>query len=182
MYEWRRQIPSKVKGNECSGLWKHTAGGRTQFFICDGAQSFLDGNYARDGLGMLATIYRNRRQYNRAANVLREAIRMFPDVKEYQTQLSQITRRWVELLNCKTFPAGVKPEINLKFRNTKRIFCKLTKINISAFLRDIKKYLKDPKKRKAMTKLGYQPQQIGNWLINKQGNLSRALYIRGRTC
>ncbi|MBU8902494.1 MAG: hypothetical protein KOO69_07125 [Victivallales bacterium] len=134
-------------------------------------KELIDSQYARQGLEALITIYRNRRQYNRAANVLKEAIRMFPKRAKmrYIPQLKQISGNWVELLNCKTFPAGVKPEVNLKFRNTSKIFCKLTKIKIETFLDDIKKNLKNEKARHEMLRLGYQPQQIGNWLLKKQG-------------
>jgi alpha-2-macroglobulin len=127
--------------------------------------------YAQQGLGMLAMIYKNRRQYVKAANVLREIIRIVqPNVKKlYIKELNQIAGNWVELLNCKTFPAGVKPEVNLKFRNADEISCKLTKVKIENFIEDIKKNLKDPVKRKEMFKLGYQPQQVGNWLLKKQG-------------
>ena len=134
-------------------------------------KELIDSQYAIQGLKALVTIYKNRRQYNRAANVLKEAIRMFPGRAKmiYIPQLKQISGNWVELLNCKTFPAGVEPEVNLKFRNTSKISCKLTKIKIEKFLDDIKKNLKNEKSRHEMLKLGYQPQQIGNWLLKKQG-------------
>jgi len=134
-------------------------------------KDLLGGNYARQALEMLARIYKNRRQYTRSANVLRELIRKFPKKAEktYVKELNQITGNWVELLGSKTYPAGVNPEVNLKFRNTSKISCKLTKIKIETFLADIRKNLKDPAKRKKILKLGYQPQQMGNWMLNKEG-------------
>jgi len=134
-------------------------------------KELIDTKYTEQGLGILANIYKNRRQYVRAAYILKEMIRIaHPKVKQaYIKELNQITDNWVELLNCKTFPAGVKPEVNLKFRNASKVSCKLTKVKIETFLEDIKKNLKDAKGRKEMFKLGYQPQQIGNWLLKKQG-------------
>ncbi|MCK4981611.1 MAG: hypothetical protein KAS17_01745, partial [Victivallaceae bacterium] len=118
---------------------------------------------------MLAMIYKNRRQYIKAANALKEVIKRAQVKGKYIKQLNQITGNWVELPGSKTFPAGVKPVVNLKFRNARKVSCKLTKVKIETFLEDMKKYLKDAKSRKEMFELGYQPSQIGNWLLKKQG-------------
>ena len=134
-------------------------------------KDLLDGDYERRALEELSRIYKNRRQYTRSANVLRELIKLFPKQAEktYIKELNQITGNWVELLGSKTFPAGIKPEVNLKFRNTGKVSCKLTKVKIEIFLKDIRKYLKEPEKRKEIFKLGYQAQQMGNWLLKEQG-------------
>jgi alpha-2-macroglobulin len=134
-------------------------------------KELLDGRYEKQCLDRLAAIFKNRRQYVRAANVFKELVRIVPskDKQAYIDALNQITGSWVELLNCKTFPAGVKPEVNLKFRNTTEVSCKLTKVKIEKFIKDIKKNLKNAETRKEIFKLGYQPNQVGNWLLKKQG-------------
>ena len=134
-------------------------------------KELVNTKHAERGLAMLAMIYKNRRQYVKAADILVESIRIASpnDKKAYIKALNQITGNWVELLNCKTFPAGVTPVVNLKFRNASEISCKLTKVKIETFIENIKKNLKNAKKRKEMFKLGYQPQQVGNWLLKKQG-------------
>lgn len=127
--------------------------------------------YATLGMKRLVEIYKNRRQYVKAANVLRKIIQIAQpnEKKKYIDALNQITGNWVELLNSKTFPAGVKSEINLRFRNASEISCKLTKVKIETFIADIKKNLKNAKSRKEMFEFGYQPYQVGNWLLKKQG-------------
>ena len=132
-------------------------------------KDMIDTVYGETGLQMLAAIYKNRRQYPRSANVLKELIRIASNKERYVEELKQITGNWVELLDSRTFPAGVKPVVNLRFRNAEEISCKLTKVKIGTFLEDIKKYLKDPAKRKEMFKLGYKENQVGNWLLNKEG-------------
>ena len=126
--------------------------------------------YRKLDLGKLVTIYKNRRQYVKAAQVLDKLLSATGGGKKtYNDELRQITGNWVDLPECGTFPAGVKPEVNLKFRNTTQIYCKLTKVKIADFIADIKKNLKDANARKEMFNWGYQPQQVGNWLLRKQG-------------
>ena len=134
-------------------------------------KGFIATKYARDSLGVLARIYKNRRQYVKAAKILTKIIKVVKgnEKKRYIEQLNQITGNWVELFNCRTFPAGIKPVVNLKFRNTSEISCKLSEVKIKTFLEDIKKNLKHAKTRKEMFKLGYHPQRVGNWLLKKQG-------------
>lgn len=126
--------------------------------------------YQELGSRKLVDIYKNRRQYVKAAKVLKTIIKNSKHKPiNYIEELKQITGNWVDLLSCKTFPAGIKPELNFKFRNTTEISCVLTKVKIQIFLSDIKKYLKDSKSRKEMFRLGYQPSQVANWLLKKQG-------------
>ncbi|MFA7186265.1 MAG: MG2 domain-containing protein, partial [Victivallales bacterium] len=124
-----------------------------------------------DGLVKLAEIYRNRRQYEKAADMFREIIRITRSKRRqaYIDELKQITGNWVQVQECETFPAGARPTVNLKFRNATKVFCKLTKVKIKVFLDDIKEKLKDDQARKEMFKLGYQPRQIGNWLLDTRG-------------
>ena len=133
-------------------------------------KELIESKYAENALRMLSMIYKNRRQYEKAVNVLKELIRISSGnaKKTYIEQLNQITGNWVELLSNGTFPAGVNPVVNLKFRNTAEISYKLTKVKIETFIADIKKYLKDPEKRKKIFKLGYKPENMGNWLLNKE--------------
>jgi len=134
-------------------------------------KELIDSKYAQQSLEMLADIYKNRRQYMKAANVYKELIRIVPKKlkKLYTEALNQITGNWVELLGSRTFPAGVNPVVNLKFRNTAEISYKITKVKIDSFIADMKKYLKDPGKRREMFKFGYNAENVGNWLLNKEG-------------
>ena len=113
----------------------------------------------------LANIYLNRRQYVKAANVLKNIKGNRNALEKYK----QITGNWVDLLRNKTFPAGVKPKINLKFRNTKEVFCKLTKVKIEPFIADLKASLKHDKTRREMQKYGFRPESVGRWLLEKKG-------------
>jgi uncharacterized protein YfaS (alpha-2-macroglobulin family) len=113
----------------------------------------------------LVDIYKNRRQYVKAAELLKDKL----SGKLNNDKLQQIIGSWVELMNSNTFPAGINPEVNLKFRNTRKIYCKITEVKIKTFIADIKDFLKQSQTRKEMFKLGYQPSQVGNWLIKKQG-------------
>ncbi|MDD5699139.1 MAG: MG2 domain-containing protein [Victivallaceae bacterium] len=119
----------------------------------------------------LVRIYENRRQYAQAAAVLRELVKTAaPKEKErYNRRLAEITGNWVELPDCGTFPAGRKPAVSLTFRNTRAISCTLTGVKIAAFLAGIRKYLEHEPTRREMNRLGYQPEQVGSWLLEKQG-------------
>ena len=113
----------------------------------------------------LANIYLNRRQYVKAANILKNIKGNHNASEKYK----QITGNWVELLRNKTFPAGVKPKVNLKFRNAKEVFCKLTKVKIEPFISDLKASLKHDKTRREMQKYGFNPESVGRWLLEKKG-------------
>ncbi len=134
-------------------------------------KELIDSKYAEQALSMLASIYKNRRQYEKAVNAFKELIRITSSgtKKSYIEELNQITGNWVEVLGSRTFPAGIKPVVNLKFRNTAEISYKLTEVKIETFIEDMKKYLKDSEKRKEMFKFGYNAENVGNWLLNKEG-------------
>ena len=100
-------------------------------------------------LNQLATIFTNRRQYNRAAECLRESIKRFPNNSKYREQrLEQIVGNIGVFEPRKNpFPAGQKPKLILKYRNASSVTLSLRRLKLELFLKDLDEYLKsDPEK------------------------------------
>ncbi len=105
-----------------------------------------DGNRsaATRALQALASIYENRRQYPKAADVWRELIRRFGRGPQntWQKRLDQIVGNWGRFEPTPTLPAIGGRTIPFRFRNGKRLELEAHAIKIESLLGDVKAYLK----------------------------------------
>jgi len=108
-----------------------------------------DDGIAEVGYDLLSRLYENRRQYDRAAEVLREAIAKFPsrgNTAVRKQRLNQIVGNWGRFENCEPQPAGRGATLEFRFRNAKSVEFTAHALKIDALLADLKAYLKaDPK-------------------------------------
>lgn len=94
-----------------------------------------------EALTRLATLFSNRRQYEKSAQVLKLNIERYGNNKGKQRQLDQITGNWG------TFEpllpqSPVKPSFDFRFRNGRSVAFEARTIDVSRLLQDMKEYLK----------------------------------------
>lgn len=104
----------------------------------------LKNHTARQALENLTDIFRNRRQYPKAAKRLEENIKRFgPGYRRSkEKQLKQIVGNWGIFEPGRPLPANKPAEVFFRFRNAKEVSFEAHKINIEKLLRDVKEYLK----------------------------------------
>ncbi len=103
----------------------------------------------KQALNSLATIYTNRRQYDKAAACLQESLKKFPSgSSSRKRKLEQIVGHIGKFVQMKNpFAAGQKPKLRFLFRNARSVTFSLRKLKMELFLDDVDKYLKsDPDK------------------------------------
>jgi uncharacterized protein YfaS (alpha-2-macroglobulin family) len=124
-------------------------------------------SYGEPALRSLATIYTNRRQYKKAAEVWRESIKRFgPGIhNRKERSLDQIVGNWGRFDPLEPGAAGEKATFEYRFRNADSVTFEAYRIKSSKLLADVKEYLKsNPKKLKwEMTNLG----NIGYRLVHE---------------
>ncbi|MCS6976320.1 MAG: MG2 domain-containing protein [Gemmatales bacterium] len=100
-----------------------------------------EGEAARDAL---SRIYLDRRQYVKAAEAVRTAIREYGPGSNDQRQklLDQIVGNWGRFEGVSSLAAGKKATVDLRFRNATRVEFEAWEINVSQFLDDIMAYLR----------------------------------------
>jgi hypothetical protein len=181
---WNRQDPDSAKGilemdtlaeDEC--LAKTSDGVRR--FKLSAAHHFIalyrsimnENEHAGDAL---VQVFLNRRQYDKAREVLEQAIAKHGpgDNDSRRKLLKQITGNWGRFEPSDTVPAGVKPRLPLVFRNATNISLNAAPVDMEAVLADTLEYLKsDP------AELDWQrinPSQIASRLIQSK----QSKYIR----
>jgi uncharacterized protein YfaS (alpha-2-macroglobulin family) len=137
-----------------------------------------DGNRsdATRALQSLASIYENRRQYPKAADVWRELIRRFGrgphDTR--QKRLDQIVGNWGRFEPTPTLPAIGGRTIPFRFRNGKRLELEAHAIKIESLLSDMKAYLKSRPKSLDYSKINIG--EIGYRLVEQ----NQTQYLRER--
>ncbi len=100
--------------------------------------------FAPESLDALASVFENRRQYDRAADVWRRVIKEHgPGPNNYrQARLDQIVNNWGRFETVLTQPAGQGATIDFRFRNGKKVQFEAHAIRVDKLLADIKAYLK----------------------------------------
>jgi len=103
---------------------------------------------ADDVLEEFADLFRNRRQYERAAAIYVEALeRLGPhtDVnvkKSWQSQLDQIVKNWARFDGSSTQVPGTGAKLGYVFRNATHVSLTARKVKFAELLADVKAYLK----------------------------------------
>ncbi|MEY3895880.1 MAG: hypothetical protein RLZZ214_1400, partial [Verrucomicrobiota bacterium] len=154
---WRQQDPDSAKGilemdtlaeDEC--LAKTSDGVRRfklpadQHFIAL-YRSILENRLVGATAGdALVDVFLNRRQYDKAREVLEQTIAKHgPGTNDQRTKLlKQITGNWGRFESAATVPAGMKPKLPLVFRNATNIKLAASSVDMDAVLKDTIAYLK----------------------------------------
>ncbi len=103
----------------------------------------------RTALSQLATIFENRRQFDRAAEYWRLAVEKFigDERTQYQNRLDQILGNWGEFGSSLTQPAGRGATIDFRFRNAKEVEFTAQPVDVPKLLADVRAYLKSQPKQ-----------------------------------
>jgi uncharacterized protein YfaS (alpha-2-macroglobulin family) len=128
-----------------------------------------DSGYTNQATRLLATIYENRRQYDRAAEYWRMYKRY--DKKSANQRLDQILNNWGMFEPGTPQPAGRQPTVEYRFRNGKRINFTAHKIRMARLLQDIKTYIRSNPRRLDQSRLNLS--NIGWQLVHE----NRSVYI-----
>lgn len=123
------------------------------------------GEAARDAL---ARIYLDRRQYVKAAEAVRTAIREYGPGSQERRQklLDQIVGNWGRFESVSSFAAGSKATVDLRFRNATRVEFEAWEINVGQFLDDVMAYLRSNPPRLDWNKINVE--QIGFRLMEER--------------
>ena len=122
------------------------------------------GEAARD---QLARIYENRRQYTKAADAWRIAIRDCGSGSNQfrEKSLSQIVDQWGRFESSQVQPSGRGAVVDFRFRNGSSVEFEAFPINIEELLRDVKSHLKSNPQRLDGNKLNIQ--NIGHRIVSQ---------------
>jgi uncharacterized protein YfaS (alpha-2-macroglobulin family) len=98
---------------------------------------------AAQALGSLASIYENRRQYDKAADCLRDCATRYDWNRPHMLQkLNQIIGNWGEFEPVGPQTAVNKPSFEFRFRNGRNVAFEARVIDVPLLLQDLKAYLK----------------------------------------
>ena len=121
-----------------------------------------------ESLDLLAQIFENRQQYDRAAGYWKLSIGGFGAGPNHwkQDRLDQIVGNWGQFEPVQTRPAGAEASLQFLFRNGKHVQFDAWELNAAVLLADVKTYIKAPPKQ-----LEWQNMQLDNigWRIVEQG-------------
>ena len=129
-----------------------------------------ESNYPERAMERLVDVYKNRRQYDRAAKTLGELIARFgPGPRESRKQeLAQIVDPRGQFEPIDTLPAGEKPTLTYRFRNGERVKLTARPVKIQKLLADVRAYLKSSPERLDGSKI--QVDGLGYKLIRDGGD------------
>ncbi|MEZ5329648.1 MAG: MG2 domain-containing protein [Verrucomicrobiales bacterium] len=178
---WGPRIASDVDANDTGRFAVHTlkesetiarlATGVQRFSLPDEfnfikilrtvAQNRADESSAQSAHDQLASIFENRRQYDKAAAVLVDALETFGNVDHRQRRLKQITGNWGRFENSELGAAGQPAKLGFVFRNGTKASFRARSIDIESLVADVKAYLKSNPERLDWNKvqldaIGYQ--------------------------
>ncbi|MCA9096796.1 MAG: alpha-2-macroglobulin, partial [Planctomycetaceae bacterium] len=122
--------------------------------------------YAESATERVARMFADRRQYVRAAETWKECIRRFGVGKNLhrQMELDQIVKNWCRFETAPVQPARSSAEIDLVFRNGRKIDFQAFAIKSELLLSDVQKYLaSNPGNRLNWGKI--QIEQIGHRIV-----------------
>jgi uncharacterized protein YfaS (alpha-2-macroglobulin family) len=120
-------------------------------------------------LSQLSSIFENRRQYPRAAEIWRRAIKEYgPGEQNWRPlRLEQIVANWGQFEPGATQPAGKGASFDFRFRNGKEVGFEAHEILIDKLLDDVKAYIKTKPNRMDWEKINIQ--DIGYRFIKEDG-------------
>ncbi|HEV2972109.1 MAG TPA: MG2 domain-containing protein, partial [Pirellulales bacterium] len=100
--------------------------------------------YGAQALEQLSQIYENRRQYPKAADYWRRAIKQYgPGDRNYRQQrLDQIVGNWGRFEPIMSQPAGKGATVEFRYRNGSKVSFEAHEIKVAELLADVKAYLK----------------------------------------
>lgn len=113
--------------------------------------------YGPQAQDQLATIHENRRQYSKAAEAWKRAIKKYGAEDGRQQHLDQIEGNWGRFEPARTEPAGQGATVEYRFRNGRSVELTARKIDVPRLLADVKKYIQSSPKH-----LDWNKTQIGN--------------------
>ncbi len=95
-----------------------------------------------EALAQLASIFENRRQYDRAADYLKRSIEGYRDPGGTKTQqLQQILGAWGQFEPIMSQPAGKAATVDFRFRNGRRVRFEAHVLLVDKLLGDVKHYI-----------------------------------------
>jgi alpha-2-macroglobulin len=98
--------------------------------------------HADTALHILAETFENRRQYPRALEYWREAVRQYGDSELRRGRIRQIVGDWGAFDVSRTQAAGQGATVDFRFRNAKRVELEAHAVQVESLLRDVKTYLR----------------------------------------
>ena len=131
--------------------------------LLDGIIQKPEGGYANYATRLLAQIYENRRQYDRAADHWQRYKRY--DKTEANRHLDQILNNWGIFEPVTAQPAGLQPTVEYRFRNGTRVAFSAHRIRVERFLEDVKRYIRSNPRRLDWNKMNVN--NIGWHLIDQ---------------
>ncbi len=134
-------------------------------------------SWGETALGNLGQEYEDRRQYPRAAEMWKRAIKEYGagNLEWRQKRLDQIVGNWGRFENAKMHPVGKDSFVDFRFRNGNRVAFEAHEVNVSKLLADVKAYLEaNPQNRIDWNQTNIQ--NIGYRLVEKQ----QTQYLMGK--
>ena len=100
--------------------------------------------HGEQAVDALAQVFENRRQYPKAADYWRRAIKEYgPGQNNFRPlRLDQIVKNWGHFDNLQVQPAGKAAEVDFRFRNADKVHFEAHAIHVDKLLDDVKAYLK----------------------------------------
>ena len=118
--------------------------------------------------GALASIFENRRQFDRAALYLKRSKDTYGDPGDAkQKRIDQIKGAWGQFDALRTLPAGKGATVDFRFRNGKQVHLEAHEIRYDKLLKDVKDYITSGPKQLNWQKL--EIQDVGQRLITDDG-------------
>lgn len=134
-------------------------------------------SWGEQALGNLGSEFEDRRQYPRAAEYWKRAIKEYGagDQQWRQKRLDQIVGNWGRFENVQTQPAGKEPHLDFRFRNGEKVSFEAHSVDVPKLLKDAKAYLEsNPGNKIDYTRMNVQ--NIGQRLIWE----GQAQYLTGK--
>jgi uncharacterized protein YfaS (alpha-2-macroglobulin family) len=99
-----------------------------------------DSGYANQATRLLAQIYENRRQYDRAVDFWQ----LYKNYRrsEAQQHIDQIIKNWGVFEPVGSQPSGRHPTVEYRFRNAKRVNFSAYRVRVNQVLQDVKAYIR----------------------------------------
>ena len=120
----------------------------------------------RQGLQRLASLFTDRRQYDKAAEYWQKSIAKFGTNHGEREALNQIIKNWGRFDHATVFPAGTGPQLEYVYRNGQRVEFEAWEIKVPQLLDDIKAYMKSSPNQLDWNKVNIQ--HIGHRLVFEQ--------------
>lgn len=123
------------------------------------------GPYGENAANHLADIFENRRQYDAAASIWEMNIRIYGSNKYKRAKLAQIQGNWGRFEPAETQPAGTPAELQLLFRNGRKVRFTAKKIKMDELLSDVMAYLESDPKELSWDKLDID--NVGHRILDR---------------